>query len=390
MSRTVMAFTQTAIPQEERLVRGFLALEDGKVFCGEAFGATGEGVGEVVFNTSLTGYQEILTDPSYKAQIVTMTYPHIGNCGINAQDFESTGVHVAGFVVRDFSTSFSNWRAQQSLEDFLKEHGVIGLTDVDTRALTRHIRSHGAMKGIISTLDDEVESLVDKARRWPGLIGRDLVREVTCSEAYRWDRNIPAPWHPESPAAQRRFHVVAYDFGLKHNILRSIRHVGCEITVVPANTPARDVLELNPDGVLLTNGPGDPQGVPYAVTAIRELTRHKPTFGICLGHQLMALAWGGQTYKMKFGHRGSNQPVKNLRTGCVEITAQNHGFAVAADSLGEEVEITHVNLNDHTVEGIRHKTLPAFSVQYHPEASAGPHDAQYLFRDFVQMMGEHS
>jgi carbamoyl-phosphate synthase small subunit len=384
-------------------MQGILALEDGRVFSGESFGATGERYGEIVFNTSLTGYQEILTDPSYKGQIVAMTYPHIGNYGINEQDVESKDVRVEGFIVRDFSAAFSNWRGRQRLADYLAAHRVIALSDIDTRALTRHIRSRGAMKAVISTVDLNPGSLVEKARRSPGLIGRDLVKEVTCPEAYRWSEATPAPWQiketttltpdpsPEGEQAmQRRFRVVAYDFGVKYNILRCACDAGCDLTVVPASTTAREVLDLDPDGILLSNGPGDPEGLPYAVEAVRELLGRKPIFGICLGHQLMGLAWGGQSYKLKFGHRGTNQPVKNLRTGQVEITSQNHGFAVAVDSLGAEVEITHLNLNDHTVEGLRHKRLPAFSVQYHPEASAGPHDARYLFREFIEMMEESS
>ncbi len=372
-------------------MQGVLALEDGQIYWGETFGAEGERAGEVVFNTSMTGYEEVLTDPSYKGQIVTMTYPHIGNYGVNDEDFESMNVHVDGFVVRDLSASFSNWRAQQRLEDFLKSRGIIGLSEVDTRALTRHIRSRGAMKAVISTTDDDPKSLVDKARRSPGLIGRDLVKEVTCPEPYHWDQNTQAPWRlAYPPRGGRAYHVVVYDFGIKQNILRCARDLGFDLSVVPADTAAEEALDLKPDGILLSNGPGDPEGLPYAVDAVRELMQQKPVFGICLGHQLMGLALGGKTYKLKFGHRGSNQPVKNVATGQVEITSQNHGFAVGADSLGPEVEITHLNLNDQTVEGLRHKTLPAFSVQYHPEASAGPHDARYLFEDFLHLMQESS
>lgn len=371
-------------------MQGILALEDGKVFFGEAFGATGERAGEICFNTSMTGYQEILTDPSYKGQIVAMTYPHIGNYGINDQDFESIDIQVEGFVVRDASPMFSNWRAQQSLQDFLRSRRIIGLTEVDTRALTRHIRSRGAMRAVISTEDRDPDELVEKARRSPGLIGRDLVKEVTCPEAYEWDRETPAEWRLQEPLSERRFRVVVYDFGTKYNILRSAREVGCDLWVVPASTPAEEVLALDPDGVLLSNGPGDPEGLPYAVETVRKLIRHKPMFGICLGHQLIGLACGGKTFKLKFGHRGANQPVKNLRTGQVEITCQNHGFAVAADSLDDDIEITHINLNDQTVEGLRHKRRPVFSVQYHPEASAGPHDARYLFEEFIHLMEDHA
>lgn len=371
-------------------MRGILALEDGKVFHGEAFGATGERAGEICFNTSMTGYQEILTDPSYKGQIVTMTYPHIGNYGVNDQDIESANIHVEGFVVREFCPEYSNWRAQATLQEFLTAHDIIGLTEVDTRALTRHIRSRGAMKAVISTEDLDEESLVKKARRSPGLIGRDLVKEVTCPERYHWDERIPDAWRSERHEEERRLHVVAYDFGIKYNILRCAHDLGCDLTVVPAHTSARDVLDFNPDGILLSNGPGDPEAVPYAMEAVQELMGKKPIFGICLGHQILGLAVGGRTYKLKFGHRGSNQPVKNVATSQVEITCQNHGFAVDADSLGDDMEITHLNLNDNTVEGMRHKEMPVFSVQYHPEASAGPHDARYLFLDFVRMMEESS
>jgi len=371
-------------------MRGILALEDGKVFYGEAFGATGERAGEICFNTSMTGYQEILTDPSYKGQIVAMTYPHIGNCGINAEDFESANIHLEGFVVREFSTTFSNWRAQLTLERFLVDHGIIGLTEVDTRALTRHIRSRGAMKAVISTETLDADELVKKARRSPGLIGRDLVKEVSCPEPYHWDASVSTRWRREYPISSRRFHVVVYDFGVKYNILRSLCNLGCDLTVVPAHTTAQEVLDLKPDGILLSNGPGDPAGVPYAMEAVQDLMGVKPIFGICLGHQILGLALGGRTYKLKFGHRGSNQPVKNLATGHVEITCQNHGFAVDADSLGSNIEITHLNLNDHTVEGMKHKELPIFSVQYHPEASAGPLDARYLFVEFISMMEQHA
>lgn len=367
-------------------MQGILALEDGKVFFGEAFGAAGERAGEVVFNTSMTGYQEVLTDPSYKGQIVTMTYPHIGNYGINEEDFESLNVQVEGFVVREYSPQFSSWRAQERLDGFLKDRGVIGLSEVDTRSLTRHIRSKGAMKAVISTIDLDPNSVIEKARRSPGLIGRDLVKEVTCPEAYHWDQSTPERWRLARPG--RRFHVVVYDFGVKHNILRCARDLGFDLTVVPAATGAREVLDLDPDGVLLSNGPGDPEGLPYAADAVRELLGRKPVFGICLGHQILGMAYGGRTYKLKFGHRGSNQPVQYLPNSVVEITTQNHGFAVDAESLPDDVEITHLNLNDKTVEGMRHKRFPAFSVQYHPEASAGPHDARYLFDEFMHMMDE--
>lgn len=368
--------------------KAILALEDGKVFYGRAFGARGETAGEVVFNTSMTGYQEILTDPSYKGQIVAMTYPHIGNYGINEQDVESWRPWVEGFIVREASAIYSNWRAVTSLEQCLRDHGIVGITGVDTRALTRHIRAAGAMKGILSTTDLDERNLVRKVAASPGLIGRDLVREVTCAEPYFWTKGLWEGWELEGREwrVEARYHVIAYDFGVKHNILRLLTDHGCRVTVVPADTPPDDVLARHPDGVLLSNGPGDPVGVPYAIQSVAHLLGRVPIFGICLGHQLLALALGGRTYKLKFGHRGANQPVKDLATGRVQITAQNHGFAVDAASLPDEVVLTHVNLNDDTVEGIRHRTLPAFSVQYHPEASPGPHDAAPLFEQFVEMM----
>ena len=368
-----------------------LALEDGTVYTGTSLGATGEVTGEVVFNTSMTGYQEILTDPSYRGQIVTMTYPEIGNYGVNSQDVESDRIYLAGFVIREYSRRASNYRCEQSLDEYLRSQGIVGIAEIDTRALVRRIRIHGAMRGVLSTEDLDDQSLVRKAQQSPGLVGRDLVREVMPREAREWDTPLhplaqesfpPGPQPPPAP----QFHVVAMDFGMKWNIARWLRQTGCRVTVVPGDTPAEEILRRRPHGVFLSNGPGDPEPVQYAIETIRELLGRVPLFGICLGHQLLSLACGARTFKLKFGHRGANQPVLNRRTGRVEITSQNHGFAVEADSLPEELEITHVNLNDQTIEGVRHRHVPAFSVQYHPEASAGPHDSSYLFRDFLELM----
>jgi carbamoyl-phosphate synthase small subunit len=368
-------------------VKAILALADGKVFHGKAFGAPGEFTGEVVFNTSMTGYQEILTDPSYAGEIVTMTYPLIGNYGINLEDVESVRPHLAGFVVKECSDFPSNWRSKMSLDAYLKENGIIGIQGVDTRALVRHIRDKGAQTGIISSIDLDPVRLVEKARSAPSIVGLDLVKEVTCRDPYHWTEG---PWNLASgyQAAGKpaRFKVVAYDFGIKRNILRNLVASGCDVTVVPADTPAEKVLALNPDGIFLSNGPGDPEPIRYAQENIRKLLGKKPIFGICLGHQLLSIALGGKTYKLKFGHRGGNQPVRRGDGHEVEITAQNHGFAVDADSIQDEAVLTHVNLNDNTVEGLTHKRLPAFSVQYHPEASPGPHDARYLFERFIEMM----
>jgi carbamoyl-phosphate synthase small subunit len=368
-------------------VKAILALADGKVFHGKAFGAPGEITGEVVFNTSMTGYQEILTDPSYAGEIVTMTYPLIGNYGVNLEDVESARPHLAGFVVKECSDFPSNWRSGMSLDAYLKENGIVGIQGIDTRALVRHIRDKGAQTGIISSIDLDSERLVEKARKAPSIVGLDLVKEVTCRESYHWTEG---PWDLKTgyQAAEKpaRFKVVAYDFGIKRNILRNLVASGCDVTVVPADTPAEKVLALNPDGIFLSNGPGDPEPVRYAQENIRKLLGKKPIFGICLGHQLLSIALGGKTYKLKFGHRGGNQPVLRGDGHEVEITAQNHGFAVDADSIRDEAVLTHVNLNDNTVEGLIHKRLPAFSVQYHPEASPGPHDARYLFERFIEMM----
>ena len=405
-----------------------LALADGTLFEGWAYGAEGEATGEVVFNTSMSGYQEILTDPSYKGQIVTMTYPLIGNTGVNPEDVESRRPFVEGFVVKEGSVMASNWRATQSLEEYLRERGIVGIQGIDTRALTRHIRDHGAQEGIISTVDPDPESLVAKAKASPGLIGRDLVKEVCCDAPFAWTQHIwewprgygdgraasrqppaakdqlplfgapaPALASRRSRLGARRYKVVAYDCGIKWNILRQLVESGCDVTVVPAATPAVEALRLAPDGIFLSNGPGDPEGVPYLIAAVRDLIGRRPIFGICLGHQIIGLALGGRTYKLKFGHHGGNQPVKDLTTGRVEITAQNHGFAVDMQSFQgasrdamhggpEDIVLTHVNLNDHTCEGMMHRRLPLFSVQYHPEASPGPHDAAYLFGRFVELM----
>lgn len=368
-------------------MKAILALADGTVFTGKALGAPGEVTGEVVFNTSMSGYQEILTDPSYAGEIVTMTYPLIGNYGINLEDVESSRPHLAGFVVKEASEYPSNWRSRMSLDAYLKENAIVGIQGIDTRALVRHIRDRGAQTGIISTLDLDAGRLVDKARKAPSIVGRDLVREVTCRESYHWSEggwDLAEGYRPQGQTP--RFKVVAYDFGIKRNILRNLVEAGCDVTVVPADTPAEQVLAMHPDGVFLSNGPGDPEPIVYAQENIRKLLGKTPLFGICLGHQLLSIALGGKTYKLKFGHRGGNQPVRRGDGHEVEITAQNHGFAVDADSITEAAVTTHVNLNDNTVEGLVHRKLPAFSVQYHPEASPGPHDARYLFERFIAMM----
>ena len=376
-----------------------IALEDGRVFRGRSFGAPGERCGEVVFNTSMTGYQEILTDPSYAGQIVTMTYPLIGNYGVNTADPESGRIQAEGLIVKECCRVPSNWRASQSLPDYLRAAGVLGIEGVDTRALTLHIRTAGAMKAAISTLGTPAEKLVAKAQAWPGLVGRDMVQHVTCARRYEWmaagaeseasattarDGAAPAS---TSQVGSPRFRVVVYDFGCKHNILRSLAERGCQVTVVPATTSAADALALDPDGILLSNGPGDPAGVPHIVAEVRKLLGRCPIFGICLGHQILALALGGKSYKLKFGHRGANHPVREVTGGRVAITSQNHGFCVDAESLPPgEVTTTHINLNDGTLEGFRHRTLPILAIQYHPEAAPGPHDASRLFDNFLDMM----
>jgi len=369
-----------------------LALEDGTVFTGEAFGAQGEVDGEVCFNTSMTGYQEILTDPSYRGQIVTMTYPEIGNYGVNAEDVESRKPFLAGFIVRERSRRASNFRADGELDEYLRQHGIVGMEGIDTRALVRRLRIHGAMKGVLSSVDTDDASLVAKAKASPGLVGRDLVREVVPDRPIEWDEPL-SPWARLKPTEKRGElppdapHVVALDYGLKWNIARHLFDMGCRVTILPGTATADEVLKLEPDGVLLSNGPGDPEPIEYARETIRGLLGKRPIFGICLGHQLLSLACGARTFKLKFGHRGANQPVMNKATGRVEITCQNHGFAVEADTLPDDLEVTHVNLNDNTIEGVRHRKFPAFSVQYHPEASAGPHDSNYLFGQFREMLG---
>ncbi|MFQ5586597.1 MAG: glutamine-hydrolyzing carbamoyl-phosphate synthase small subunit [Thermodesulfobacteriota bacterium] len=375
-----------------RSKRAVLVLADGTVFEGYSLGAEGESVGEVVFNTSMTGYQEILTDPSYRGQIVTMTYSQIGNYGINDEDRESRRPWLSGFVVKEACDYPSNWRMTETLDDYLKRHNIIGIHGIDTRALTRHIREGGAVEGIISTEDRDFSRLIRCARESPGLVGMDLVKEVTTQAPYEWGEGA---WSLEGGYSEAgeggeggRKRVVVYDFGVKFNILRYLVQAGFDVTVVPATTPAEEVLKLNPDGILLSNGPGDPAAVTYGIDNVAKLVGKQPILAICLGHQILALALGGTTYKLKFGHHGGNQPVIDLTTGKVEITSQNHGFAVDADSLTGVAVLTHLNLNDRTAEGLRHEKYPLISIQYHPEASPGPHDAAYLFSRFAEMVEE--
>jgi len=368
-------------------MKALIALEDGQTFTGRSFTGPGEAIGEIVFNTGMTGYQEILTDPSYKGQIVTMTYPLIGNYGVNEEDMESTSIHPGALLMKEYNAVPSNFRSQSTLADFLRSHHVLGVEGFDTRSLTKHIRQRGALKGIVSTHDLDRDSLIHRAKSWSGLVGQDMVSQVTCDTPYGWSDLGPAPGNNFSHAKPGKYKVIAFDFGLKFNQLRLLTSRGCQVQVVPAQTSAADVLAMNPDGIFLSNGPGDPAGVPGIVETIRALLGKKPIFGICLGHQILGLAYGGSTYKLKFGHRGSNQPVKDLTTGKIEITAQNHGFCVDMNSLDTNaVELTHINLNDNSVEGMRHRTFPAFSVQYHPENAPGPHDSVYLFDRFLTMM----
>ncbi len=358
-------------------MKAFVALEDGTIFEGTGFGPEGEKEGEIVFNTSMTGYQEIMTDPSYKGQIVTMTYPLIGNYGVNADDVESDAPQVEGFIAREFSRITSNWRAAGDLAEYFAEHNILAIEGIDTRALTRHLRVRGVMRAIISTVDHDPDSLVQKAKSSRGIAGVDLVSDVTCPGSYEFD----------GTGGRSGLHCVVMDFGVKRNILRILREMGCRVTVVPATASAQDIMRLKPDGILLSNGPGDPEAVGYAIPEIRRLFGRAPIFGICLGQQLLGLAFGGKTYKLKFGHRGANQPIKDVATGRIYITSENHGFAVDMGSIKDEaVRVTHINLNDGTVEGMEHERYPVFSVQFHPEASPGPHDAYGLFEKFRSMM----
>jgi carbamoyl-phosphate synthase small subunit len=385
-------------------MRAVLALEDGSVFHGQGFGARASACGEVCFNTSMTGYQEILTDPSYKGQIVSMTYPLIGNYGVNLQDVESWRPHVAGFAIRELSPVVSNWRADHSLAEYLEKNGIPGIQGIDTRALTKKLRVRGALNGFISTDEISDAEALERAKKWPGLLGVDYVKQVTHPQAFDWDEKdeqsacfklVQGAAEGDArvmrePLPPADIPIVAYDYGMKYNILRRLRQQGFKVRVVPATTPANEALSTKPAGVFLSNGPGDPSALHYAVQAVRDLIQNGvPIFGICLGHQVLGQAFGGKTFKLKFGHRGANQPVKDLESGKVEITSQNHGFAVDPKSLPSEIEVDRINLNDQTVEGMRHKRLPIFCVQYHPEASPGPHDSTPLFRQFRELIEKH-
>lgn len=368
-----------------------LALEDGTVFEGKSFGARKESFGEVVFNTAITGYQEIFTDPSYSGQIVVLTYPQIGNYGANEYDMEAGKPHIEGLVVREFSPVASNWRSEETAREFLEESGVPVIAEIDTRSLVRHLRSRGVMRGVLSPAGGDPKHLIDRARAIPSMTGLDLATKVSTAKSYDWSRPVEpcSPSHLLDPAGEPNCRVIAYDFGIKRNILRRLVQSGCQVTVVPATTTAEDVLALKPDGIFLSNGPGDPEPLEFQIAQTRKLIGKTPIFGICLGQQVLGLALGGRTYKLKFGHRGANHPVLNKVTGRVEITSHNHGFAVDPDSLKQsDVEVTHINLNDETLEGFRHRSEPVFSVQYHPEAAPGPHDSHYLFDDFTRLMRE--
>lgn len=371
-------------------MKAIIALEDGTIFQGKSFTGPGEAVGEIVFNTSMSGYQEVLTDPSYTGQLVTMTYPLIGNYGINTEDMESSAIHPKAFLIKEYNSVPSNFRSVKNLGDFLKEYDVLGVEGFDTRALVRHIRIKGAMKAVVSTDTENPEQLIEKAKNWSGLVGQNMVERVTCKEPYGWTENGPVAgthFKTAQSLVDKPIKIVAFDFGIKYNQARIFMEKGCQVQVVPATTDAETVLDMNPDGIFLSNGPGDPDGVEGVVETVQNLLEKKPVFGICLGHQMLGLAYGGKAYKLKFGHRGGNQPVKDLTTGRVEITSQNHGFCIDEDSLNkDEIEITHINLNDGSLEGMKHKKYPAFSVQYHPEHAPGPHDAMYLFDRFIEMI----
>ncbi len=386
---------EVCVTMKEYSKKALLALEDGRTFTCKSFTGEGEAFGEIVFNTSMTGYQEVLTDPSYSGQIVTMTYPLIGNYGVNYEDIESSRIQVSAFIIKEYQDVPSNFRSRGTLRDYLMHENVLGIEDVDTRAITRHIRNTGAMRAYISTLDMDPSSLVKRAKSIPSMVGLDLVQRVATDKPYFWLQGKVLPIDPDSAKPDKsiwknkniKYSVLAFDYGIKYNILRCLENAGFEVLVVPASTDADVVRAISPDGIFLSNGPGDPEPVKYAINTIRSLLGYKPIFGICLGHQLLGLALGGKTYKLKFGHRGANQPVKNLLTGKVEITSQNHGFVVDVESLSsKDIEPTHMNLNDNTLEGFRHKKLPLYAVQYHPEASPGPHDSRYLFNDFIKLI----